>query len=367
MVKQIRRRFMILVFCLLLCVGAVFPKQAEAQEQENITLKAPEKVRAKSYKGKKLRLSWKQTQGAEGYVIQEYKNAKKKFVKVAETAGVKTDWTSGKTKKKRTYRVCAYRMEDEKKIMGNYSYTVSAIPYKKKSKTVNAGEVLAKQYQIKLGLREAKQMEVTVKNSRFAKNKKAKLIDNMLRWYTTDSTVATVDEKGVVTARGKVGNCQIYARAHNGNYTGLIQIEVCNFARPESFDVTYTQPDMTTLLKDYKEDLSVIAEYFEFCYSQGNTQLGRVAMKSDRSDLEVFSSKMFIEPVRENIRKVLNDYPGNMSIYSYSQGIEFDLSDGKYHLLVAFIYTDVSSDFEETANYFWVAPRWMCEFYRYPA
>lgn len=217
MLKFIKALYFLTVFCLLLSRGTVFPKQAEAQEQENITLKAPEKVRVKSYKGKKLRLSWKQTEGAEGYVIQEYKKAKKKFVKVAETAGVKTDWTSGKTKKKRTYRVCAYRMEDEKKIMGSYSYMVSAIPYKNKSKTVNAGEVLAKQYQIKLGLREAKQMEVTVKNSRFAKNKKAKLIDNMLRWYTTDSTVATVDEKGVVTARGKVGNCQIYARAHNGN------------------------------------------------------------------------------------------------------------------------------------------------------
>ena len=353
------------VFCLLLCVGAVFPKQAEAQEQENITLKAPEKVRVKSYKGKKLRLSWKQTEGAEGYVIQEYKKAKKKFVKVAETAGVKTDWTSGKTKKKRTYRVCAYRMEDEKKIMGSYSYMVSAIPYKNKSKTVNAGEVLAKQYQIKLGLRETKQMEVTVKNSRFAKNKKAKLIDNMLRWYTTDSTVATVDEKGVVTARGKVGNCQIYARVHNGNYTGLIQIEVCNFARPESFDVTYTQPDITTLLKDYKEDLSVIAEYFEFCYSQGNTQFGTISLKTDRSDLEVTSAKMNFEPVRENIKRVLNDYPGNMRIISYSNGVQFDLSDGKYHLLVVYIYTDVRSNFEESDNYFFVAPRWLQEFYRY--
>ena len=365
MLKFIKALCFLTVFCLLLSRGTVFPKQAEAQEQENITLKAPEKVRAKSYKGKKLRLSWKQTEGAEGYVIQEYKNAKKKFIKVAETVGVKTDWVSGKAKKKRTYRVCAYRVKNGQKVMGNYSYEVSAIPYNKKSKLVNAGEVQAKQYQIKLGLREAKQMEVTVKNSRFAKNKKAKLIDNSLRWYTTDPTVATVDGKGVVTARGKAGNCQIYARAHNGNYTGLIQIEVCNFARPESFDVTYTQPDITMLLKDYKEDLSIIAEYFETCYWQGNTQFGTISMKTDRSDLEVTSAKMNFEPVRENIKRVLNDYPGSMSICSYSSVLEFDLSDGKYRLQLVYLYQDVLSGFEESQYDFFVAPRWLQKFYRY--
>ena len=90
-------------------------------------------------------------------------------------------------------------------------------------------------------------------------------------------------------------------------------------------------------------------------------------MKTDRSDLEVTSAKMNFEPVRENIKRIMNDYPGNMEILCYSNGVRFDLSDGIYHLEVAYLYTDVSSDFEETANYFWVAPRWMCEFYRYPA
>lgn len=223
----------------------------------------------------------------------------------------------------------------------------------------------AKQYQVKLGLREAKQMEVTVKNSRFAKNKKAKRIDNSLRWCTTDPSVATVSESGVVTAQGKIGNCQIYARAHNGNYTGLIRIEVCNFARPESFDVTYTQPDITMLLKDYKEDLSVIAEYFEACYWKGHTQFGTISMKTDRSELKVSSSKMSFEPIKENIWRVLNDYPGDMFICCYANGIEFNLSDDKYHLLVVYIYSDVSPDFEEPQYSFFVAPRWLQEFYRY--
>ena len=363
MIKRTKLLCMLLVGCFLLSEIVSFPTSVEAQEI--VMLNSPEKVRVKSYKGKKLRLSWKQVEEAEGYVIQEYKKSKKKFVKVAETTGTKTGWISAKTKIKRTYRVCAYRMENGKRVVGNYSYEVSAIPYKKKSKYVNAGEVRAKQYQVKLGLREAKQMEVTVKNSRFAKNKKAKLIDNTLRWYTTNPLVATVSEKGVVTAQGKTGNCQIYARAHNGNYTGLIQIEVCNFARPDSFDVTYTQPDITTLLRDYKEDLSVIAEYFEYCHSQGNTQKGIISINTDRSELKVSSSKMSFEPIRENIWRVLNDYPGNMFICCYSNGIEFDLSDNKYHLLVVYIYSDVLPGFEESQYHFFVAPRWLQEFYRY--
>lgn len=88
-------------------------------------------------------------------------------------------------------------------------------------------------------------------------------------------------------------------------------------------------------------------------------------MKTDRSDLEVTSTKMNFEPVRENIKRVLNDYPGNMRIISYSNGVQFDLSDDKYHLLVVYIYTDVRSNFEESDNYFFVVPRWLQEFYRY--
>lgn len=361
--KQSKKKHIMLALCVLAAGCAISQKPVKAQE--GVTLRSPEKVRVKSYKGKKLRLSWKQVEGADGYVVQEYKNSKKKYVKVAETAAAKKIWTSARTKTKRTYRVCAYRMENDQKVMGSYSYDVSAIPYKKKSKVVNAGEVQAKQYQVKLGLREAKQMEVTVKNSRFAKNKEAKLIDDSLRWYTTDPSVASVSEKGVVTAQGKTGNCQIYARAHNGNYTGLIRVEVCNFARPESFDVTYTQPDITTLLRDYKEDLSIIAEYFETCHWQGNTQYGIISMKTDRSDLQVSSSEMNFEPVRENIKKVLNDFSGDMRLIAYSNGVEFDLSDDKYHLLVVYIYTDVRGNFEESQYHFFVAPRWLQEFYRH--
>lgn len=132
---------MMLVFLFIICESKFVSETVKAQ---GVTmLNAPEKVRVKSYKGKKLRLSWKQVEGAEGYVIQGYKKSKKRFVKVAETTGTKTGWTSARTKTKQTYRVCAYRMQNGNKIMGNYSYEVSAIPYKKKAKLVNAGETIS--------------------------------------------------------------------------------------------------------------------------------------------------------------------------------------------------------------------------------
>ncbi len=92
MLKYIRVLCFLLINCLLLSASAIFPKQVKAQAQGVTTLQSPEKVRVKSYKGKKLRLSWKQVEEAEGYVIQEYRNSKKKFVKVAETTGTKTGW-----------------------------------------------------------------------------------------------------------------------------------------------------------------------------------------------------------------------------------------------------------------------------------
>lgn len=87
MIKPTKLLSILLVYCLLLSESVLFPKLVRAQETD--TLKVPEKVRVKSYKGTKLRLSWKPTEGAEGYVIQEYKNSKKKYSKVAETIGTK--------------------------------------------------------------------------------------------------------------------------------------------------------------------------------------------------------------------------------------------------------------------------------------
>ena len=112
MLKFTKVLCVLMVCCLLLSESAIFQQQVKVRAQASNTLKVPERVRVKSYKGKKLRLSWKQVEGAEGYLIQEYKKSKKKFVKIAETTGTTPGWISGKTKKKRTYRVCAYRMED---------------------------------------------------------------------------------------------------------------------------------------------------------------------------------------------------------------------------------------------------------------
>lgn len=93
MIKTTKLLCILFVHCFILSEIVFFPKYVEAQEL--VKLRAPEKVRVKSYKGKKLRLSWNQVEGAEGYVIQEYKSSKKKFVKVAETTGTKTGWLHG--------------------------------------------------------------------------------------------------------------------------------------------------------------------------------------------------------------------------------------------------------------------------------
>lgn len=363
MMKSIKIYCAYLILCLVLGICFIMPKETKAQQI--FFMKSPAKVRLKSYKGKKLRLSWKRVEGANGYFIYQYKKVKKQYKKVADVKGSLVSWISPKTKTKQTYKICAYTVVNGRKEKGNLSYEVSAIPYTKKSKTVNAGEIVAKSYQINLGLRETKQMEVTVKKSRFAKNKKAEVMDTALRWYTTDATVATVDRTGNVTACAKEGECQIYARAHNGNYTGMIRVKVTNYARPAGFDTSQAQPDIQKLLTDYSEDLCTIAEYFEQCCRQGNPQYGTVSLDSSRSALEVSSSNMAFDPIRKNIFRILDDYPGIMEIDSHSKSVTFDLIDGVYLLQLVYIYQDVPTEFEETQYKFFVAPRWIQRFYRY--
>ena len=354
------------IICMLLICQLV-NSQLMIKAAEISTVPTPSKVRLRSYKAKRLRLKWDSVPNASGYQIFQYKKKKNAYKKVAEVEADRTSWLSPKTKKAQTYKIRAYQTVNGTKTVSDFSYEVRAIPYnKKKGKKVNAGVVRAKQYQNKMGIYETKQMEVNIKVSRFAKNKKARVFDNTLRWYTSDESIATVDEKGLVTTKGKYGTCQIYARAHNGNYTGGINITVENYARPGKFtNVEYTQEDMQKLLTDYAEDLQAIAEYFELYNETHPKQIGYICMTEDRLGLDVSENIVSYAEVQENLLRLLDDYPGNMRIYVYDSSVFFSLSDNMYCNELMYSFTGPRIEFEESPTYFSVATRWMYKFYRY--
>ena len=362
--------FLVLSFITSMFITQNYIKTGKAKTEEAgqvSSVAPPTKVRLRSYKAKRLHLKWDSVPYASGYQIFQYKKKTKAYKKVAEVEADHTFWLSPKTKKAQTYKIRAYQIVNGTKTVSDFSYEVWAIPYnKKKAKKVNAGVVRAKQYQNKMGIYETKQMEVNIKASRFAKLKKARVFDTSLRWYTSDESIATVDDTGLVTTKGKYGTCQIYARAHNGNYTGGINITVVNYARPGKFtDVEYTQEDMQKLLTDYAEDLQAIAEYFERYNKTHEPQAVNFFMNDDRSAMETYGADIPYEEVSERLRRVLDDYPGHMRIRVTEGGVHFDLSDNMYHCELSFSMDAPEMEIEESPYYFRVATRWYYEFYRY--
>ena len=324
------------------------------------------KVRVRSYQNRTLKVTWKKTRGADGYQIYRYEPKKKKFVKAGEVEAGKKAWISPKVKKKQTYKVRAFRKNGRKIVYGKFSYEVSAIFYKKQAKKVNAGKVIPSCTYKKLNYYDTLKIKVRIKTSTHAGNKKAKVYDKKLRWYSSDKKIARVDDKGVVTPTGKPGVCQIYARAHNGNCTGDITVKVVNYARPDQFrDVEHTQEDIAKLLTNYSEELKEIAEYFERKHAEkkGKAPTGSIYLNDGRTAIEA-NSKMEFKEIYDVLFKVLDSFPGEMYIMVTDDIVKFNLSNEHYKNVLRYCFNSLEG-IEEDARHFRVASRWVYENYRY--
>lgn len=80
---------------------------AHAEERDNSRIAVPIQVRARSYRAKKIKITWKKVIGAEGYEIYRIKGGK--AIKAADVGAEKSIWLSPATKSCRTYVVRAYR------------------------------------------------------------------------------------------------------------------------------------------------------------------------------------------------------------------------------------------------------------------
>ncbi len=364
------RRLKLVVMKTLIILGMICLSVIIVHQSAYATTKTKplpiKKVRIRSYQNRTLKVTWKKTKGADGYQIYRYEPKKKKFVKAGEVGVGKKAWISPKVKKKQTYKVRAFRKNGRKKVYGKFSYEVSAIFYKKQAKKVNAGKVIPSCTYKRLNYYDTMKIKVRIKTSTHAGNKRAKVYDKKLRWYSSDKKIARVNDKGVVTPTGKPGVCQIYARAHNGNCTGDITVKVVNYARPDQFrDVEHTQKDIAKLLTDYPEELKDIAEYFERIHAQkkGKEPIGSLHLNDERTAV-VTKSELEFKEIQDVLYKVMDSFPGEMMITITADGVKFDLSDDVNFNALSYVFFDVD-DLEENSRHFRVASRWIYRNYAY--
>ncbi len=356
-----RRLISMALLLSILCTSGPNLHLSKANETESNQLRTPGFVRARSYKAKRIKITWNKVTGADGYQI--YQKKKNKFVKVADLKANKKRWLSPNTKSYQTYMVRACQKRNGEVQYSDFSYTVGARPYKKNAKKVNAGMIYSKKYQYKLGLYETATPEIVIEKSKYSKNKKAVVVNTSLRWYSTDESIATVDEKGVIHSKNTPGQCQVYARAHNGNYTKKIDVKVYRYAYPVKFEnLESTQPVMEDFVNKYQEDMKAIAEYFEIGEKNGNVKNGIFKISDDRTRIETNLSEEEYAPVKQNLWNILSDYPGDLEI-GVGRGTSFDLSTYPYNICLVYLIEDYELD--PRGAFFWIAPRWVYSFWQY--
>ena len=162
-------------------------------------------------------LNWTEVKGADGYVVYGAPcNTKGKSYKVEKLAVIKNGATTtykDKGLKNGTYYkyvVKAYKLVDDKKVFIARSKTVHVTTAG--GKYGNAKSVKVNKTSVNLTTGE----KFKVKASMVKKDKTIKQHVE-IRYETSNSKVATVNSKGVITAKGK-GTCYIYVYAQNGVY-----------------------------------------------------------------------------------------------------------------------------------------------------
>ena len=162
-------------------------------------------------------LNWTEVKGADGYVVYGAPcNTKGQINKVKKLAVIKNGVTTtykDKGLKSGTYYkyvVKAYKLADGKKVFIAKSKTVHVTTAG--GKYGNAKSVKVNKTSVNLTTGE----KFKVKASMVKKDKTIKQHVE-IRYETSNSKVATVNSKGVITAKGK-GTCYIYVYAQNGVY-----------------------------------------------------------------------------------------------------------------------------------------------------
>jgi len=218
--------------------------------------------KVKGFKGRlknnNIVLSWKSVKNADGYML--YKN--NKFLKKIKSN--KKQFIDKKVKKKKTYSyyIVAYKKINSQVVSSKKTYTIKIKKYTKKSKKQNVSKVAGTNKIKSVGISESIRLSAKAKVKKGLKKKK--VYSKKIYWSSSDKSLATVDQKGKVTANSnmKTGTLKIYARAHSG-VKKCFKVKVVDYAKPGKFDDKGTvyeviKPVITT----FKSDSCDIASYY---------------------------------------------------------------------------------------------------------
>jgi hypothetical protein len=173
-----------------------------------------------------LRVTWTRVPEADGYELAFVKkDCSFKKAKIVSVYGLNT-WTFTGLKKNTAYKayVRAWKIEGNKRTyIGKSSPVVCAITGNFDKHNTNADSVRVNTSRLKLNVGERAKVEANVKGEKSGKDV-MRWDHALLRWYSDDANVATVNAKGEIRAVA-AGECTVYALAANGVW-GTVKVKV---------------------------------------------------------------------------------------------------------------------------------------------
>ena len=210
-------------------------------------------------------LKWSKVSKSKGYVI--YRNNKK--IATIKSNKIKS-YTDKKVKagKKYTYQITPYMEVKGNKVLGVKSYKIRVKATKRNAKKINPARVVIPDFHYEdnynVGLYESIKLHAKARVNKGLKKKK--VYNSNLVWSSSDESLATVNQKGVVTANDnrKTGTVYITARAVNG-VKKVIKVDVMDYMNPSKISKkVYVDEAIRPVLTTYYKQLTEIAEYFSY-------------------------------------------------------------------------------------------------------
>ena len=286
------------------------PKQAPKQVKKkvskkvNVKVDTPVNIKADRLSSSSVKIRWDRLRNVRAYEIYQKKN--NAYVRIATVSGNRTSYVHKHLKANREY---AYRIKTVKRVNGRdyrskLSYYVSSYTYNKRGKYTNLKSLWFRNKPRTLYT--GSKTKIKIGYTRYTKKP---LRNNEIRWWTTNTSVAKVDNRGNLRTYNP-GKTQIYAKAHNGitvRYTITVKegkaarIPILTFHRVVS-DTSkrqlYHNDQWVASVKDYERQMkylhdnkyrTISVEEFDDWYS-GRIQLPKktVMITFDDGDYELY-------------------------------------------------------------------------------
>lgn len=293
----------IIILISLFNVNKEYGKEA-IEQKNNIVLKANNFYGNMSNE-RGIILKWSKVPKSNGYVI--YRNNKK--IATIKSNKIK-NYTDKKVKagKKYTYQIAPYTEVKGKKVLGVKSYKIRVKATKRNAKKINPARVVIPDFYYEdnynVGLYESIKLHAKARVNKGLKKKK--VYNSNLVWSSSDESLATVDQKGVVTANDnrKTGTVYITARAVNG-VKKIIKVDVMNYYNPVKFKNYKVVPEeLAPLFGKYKNEMCDIATYFAFDNKISNV---KIDLEEDGLSVKTQPEIKLNEKIEKSLYTVMND------------------------------------------------------------